>query len=54
MVAVTAKESRLYFNQVMEKLEKRSCDAAVLGFTEIPLIVRADDVPLPTLALLVF
>lgn len=42
-------ESRLYFNEVMEKLKGRGCDAAVLGCTEIPLIVRPEDAPLPTL-----
>ncbi|HYY58166.1 MAG TPA: amino acid racemase [Pyrinomonadaceae bacterium] len=42
-------ESRLYFNEVMEKLRGRGSDAAVLGCTEIPLIVREDDAPLPTL-----
>jgi aspartate racemase len=42
-------ESRLYFNEVMEDLMNRGCDAAVLGCTEIPLIVRSDDAPLPTL-----
>jgi aspartate racemase len=42
-------ESRLYFNEVMEDLKKLGCDAAVLGCTEIPLIVRPDDAPLPTL-----
>ena len=41
--------SRLYFNQVTEKLKTRGCDAVVLGCTEIPLIVRPDDCPLPTL-----
>ena len=41
--------SRLYFNEVMDKLKARGCDAAVLGCTEIPLIVRPDDAPLPTL-----
>lgn len=41
--------SRLYFNEVMEKLRERGCDAAVLGCTEIPLIVRPEDAPLPTL-----
>jgi aspartate racemase len=41
--------SRLYFNEVTEKLKTRGCDAVVLGCTEIPLIVRADDSPLPTL-----
>jgi aspartate racemase len=42
-------ESRLYFNEVMEGLRVRGCDAAVLGCTEIPLIVRPEDAPLPTL-----
>lgn len=42
-------ESRIYFNEVMEKLKRRSCDAAILGCTEIPLLVRPDDAPLPTL-----
>ena len=42
-------ESRLYFNEVMGRLRERGCDAAVLGCTEIPLIVRPDDAPLPTL-----
>jgi aspartate racemase len=42
-------ESRLYFNEVMEGLRARGCDAAVLGCTEIPLIVRPEDAPLPTL-----
>ena len=41
--------SRLYFNEVTEKLKRRGCDAVVLGCTEIPLIVRPDDCPLPTL-----
>jgi len=41
--------SRRYFNEVMEKLKERGCDAVVLGCTEIPLIVRPDDTPLPTL-----
>ena len=41
--------SRLYFNEVAEDLKARGCDAVVLGCTEIPLIVRPDDTPLPTL-----
>ena len=41
--------SRLYFNEVTDKLKERGCDAVVLGCTEIPLIVRPDDTPLPTL-----
>jgi aspartate racemase len=46
---VFPEESRLYFNEVMEGLKARGCDAAVLGCTEIPLIVRPEDAPLPTL-----
>lgn len=46
---VFPEESRLYFNEVTEKLKQRGCDAVVLGCTEIPLIVRPDDSPLPTL-----
>jgi aspartate racemase len=41
--------SRLYFNEVAGTLKARGCDAVVLGCTEIPLIVRPDDTPLPTL-----
>lgn len=41
--------SRLYFNEVADRLKARGCDAVVLGCTEIPLIVRPDDCPLPTL-----
>lgn len=41
--------SRLYFNEVMGELKESGCDAVVLGCTEIPLIVRPDDTPLPTL-----
>ncbi|PYS71589.1 MAG: aspartate racemase [Acidobacteria bacterium] len=46
---VFPESSRLYFNEVTAKLKKRGCDAVVLGCTEIPLIVRPDDCPLPTL-----
>jgi aspartate racemase len=41
--------SRLYFNEVAGRFKARGCDAVVLGCTEIPLIVRPDDTPLPTL-----
>ena len=41
--------SRLYFNEVFEKLKRRGCDAVVLGCTEIPLLVDPADCPLPTL-----
>lgn len=41
--------SRLYFNEVADKLKAQGCNAVVLACTEIPLIVRPDDTPLPTL-----
>jgi aspartate racemase len=47
--AVFPEISRLYFNEVMEVMKKKGCDAAVLACTEIPLIVDPDDAPLPTL-----
>ena len=46
---VFREESRLFFNEVAERLKSKGCDAVVLGCTEIPLIVRPDDCPLPTL-----
>jgi aspartate racemase len=46
---VFKEDSRLYFNEVIEKLKARGADAVVLGCTEIPLLVRPDDCPLPTL-----
>jgi aspartate racemase len=46
---VFLEDSRLYFNEVSEKLKARGCDAVVLGCTEIPLIVRPEESPLPTL-----
>jgi aspartate racemase len=46
---IFAEESRLYLNEVASKLKERGCDALVLGCTELPLIVRPDDCPLPTL-----
>lgn len=46
---VFTEKSRCYFNDVIEKLKTRGCDAAVLGCTEIPLLVDPDDCPLPVL-----
>lgn len=43
-------ESRTYFNGVISELATRhSCDAVVLGCTEIPLIVSEETSPLPVL-----
>jgi len=47
--AVFTEPSRLYFNEVIARLKARGADAVVLGCTEIPLLVRPEDCPLPTL-----
>src|SRR6185437_6997354 len=41
--------SRIRYNEVIARLKERACDCVILGCTEIPLLVRADDCPLPTL-----
>jgi len=46
---VFTEKSRLYFNEVIGKLKDRGCDAAILGCTEIPLLVDPHDCPLPVL-----
>jgi aspartate racemase len=46
---IFTKDSRRYFNEVIKKLKNRGCDAAVLGCTEIPLLVDPEDCPLPVL-----
>ena len=46
---VFSESSRLYLNEVIKGLKDRGCDAAVLGCTEIPLLVNPNDCPLPTL-----
>ncbi len=42
-------DARLYFNEVIAKFKDRGCDAAVLGCTEIPILIDPDDCPLPVL-----
>jgi aspartate racemase len=46
---VLLRKSRRAFNRVIEKLQDRGCDAAVLGCTEIPLLVKPDECTLPVL-----
>jgi len=46
---VFSEKSRLYFNEVMQDFKQTGCDGAILGCTEIPLIVEPNDCPLPTL-----
>jgi aspartate racemase len=46
---VFTERSRLFLNGVIGKLKARGCDGAALACTEIPLIVRPQEAPLPTL-----
>jgi len=41
--------SLTYFQQVIAHLKSQSCDAVILGCTEIPLILNDQNSPLPTL-----
>ncbi|HEY3171195.1 MAG TPA: amino acid racemase [Thermoanaerobaculia bacterium] len=41
--------SREMYNRVIARLADRDCDAVALACTEIPLLVRPEDAPLPTL-----
>jgi aspartate racemase len=41
--------SRQAYNRVIARLEERGCDAVALACTEIPLLVRPAESPLPTL-----
>ena|SRR5215813_5624757 len=41
--------SRLLYNEVILRLKQQGCDCVILGCTEIPLLVRAYDCPLPSL-----
>lgn len=42
-------EATAYFQQVIERLKQAGCDAAILGCTEIPLIIDDSNSALPTL-----
>jgi aspartate racemase len=42
-------ESRQAYNDVIDRLGQRGCDAVALACTEIPLLVRPDESSLPTL-----
>jgi aspartate racemase len=44
-----ADASRNAFNRVIARLGERGCDAVALACTEIPLLVRPEESPLPTL-----
>jgi aspartate racemase len=46
---IVREESRQAYNRVIARMAARGCDAVALACTEIPLLVRADDCPLPVL-----
>ena len=46
---IFSEASRLRYNEVIERMRARGCDSVILGCTEIPLLVRPDDCPLPAL-----
>lgn len=46
---IFTEKSRLVYNDVIARMKDRGCDCVILGCTEIPLLVRDDDCPLPTL-----
>jgi aspartate racemase len=46
---IFTEESRLRYNGVIERMRTLGCDCVILGCTEIPLLVRQDDCPLPAL-----
>jgi aspartate racemase len=46
---VFPESSRLAYNEVIDRLKQQGCDCVILGCTEIPLLVRPDDCPLPVL-----
>lgn len=43
------RSSRKKYIEVIHKLKKNGCDAVILGCTEIPLLIRQKDSPLPVL-----
>jgi aspartate racemase len=46
---IFSEASRLRYNEVIDRMKTRGCDCVILGCTEIPLLVRPDDCPLPSL-----
>ena len=46
---IFSEASRLRYNEVIYRMRIRGCDCVILGCTEIPLLVRPDDCPLPAL-----
>ena len=46
---VTRSQSRRAYQDVIDRLAARGCDAVALACTEIPLLIAPDDSSLPTL-----
>ena len=46
---IFSEASRLRYDEVINRMKSRGCDSVILGCTEIPLLVRVDDCPLPAL-----
>lgn len=46
---IFSEASRLRYNEVIGRMRARGCDSVILGCTEIPLLVRPEDCPLPAL-----
>jgi aspartate racemase len=46
---IFTEDSRLRYNGVIDRMKALGCDSVILGCTEIPLLVRQDDCPLPAL-----
>jgi aspartate racemase len=46
---VVTDESRRAYQAVIARLQARGCDAVALACTEIPLLIRPGDSPIPTL-----
>jgi len=42
-------ESLVFFQEVIDRMKNEGCDAAILGCTEIPLLVNPENSSLPTL-----
>ncbi len=48
-LGIFSDESRYAYVRIIDKLAARGCDAVALVCTEIPLLIRPGDSPLPTL-----
>jgi aspartate racemase len=46
---ITTKSAKDLFFQVLSRLQKEGCDAAILGCTEIPLLITPHHSPIPVL-----